>query len=305
MDVLGALKYFRKKKKIAQKDVLPKKGKQTYRRIEIGEAKLSYEDLMTALQSLGITFNEFFFMVSDTRIMASSEVKHQIECCQMGLNNTSEKKNLIHYFYQLERNPQKNALEMSIYTDIKLTFSNDWEEIPEFDETDRMAILALISSKSYYTYYDYQMVTNPAALFSENEVLQILEQMFPVKDAELRDTQTLNVAYGFYLNIITGELYKKNYAKAREYLALVSVTTIPAEIYYIHFNLRYLKNLTYYLYTGKMRYYKEVIAVIDMIESFGDVRLAEGMKKEMLQLTAGRTFNLEKGQFPLNIVTEK
>ena len=45
----------------------------------------------------------------------------------------------------------------------------------------------------------------------------------------------------FYLNIITGELYKKNYAKAREYLALVSVTTIPAEIYYIHFNLRYLK----------------------------------------------------------------
>ena len=36
MDVLGALKYFRKKKKIAQKDVLPKKGKQTYRRIEIG-----------------------------------------------------------------------------------------------------------------------------------------------------------------------------------------------------------------------------------------------------------------------------
>ena len=83
MDVLGALKYFRKKKKIAQKDVLPKKGKQTYRRIEIGEAKLSYEDLMTALQSLGITFNEFFFMVSDTRIMASSEVKHQIECCQL------------------------------------------------------------------------------------------------------------------------------------------------------------------------------------------------------------------------------
>lgn len=59
------------------------------------------------------------------------------------------------------------------------------------------------------------------------------------------------------------------------------------------------------MYTGKMRYYKEVIAVIDMIESFGDVRLAEGMKKEMLQLTAGRTFNLEKGQFPLNIVTEK
>ena len=39
--------------------------------------------------------------------MASSEVKHQIECCQMGLNNTSEKKNLIHYFYQLERNPHK------------------------------------------------------------------------------------------------------------------------------------------------------------------------------------------------------
>ena len=73
------------------------------------------------------------------------------------------------------------TVEMSIYTDIKLTFSNDWEEIPEFDETDRMVILALISNKSYYTYYDYQMVTNTGALFSENEVLQILEQMFPSK----------------------------------------------------------------------------------------------------------------------------
>lgn len=47
---------------------------------------------MTALQSLGITFNEFFHMVSETRSTASSKIMHQIECCQMGLNNTSEKK---------------------------------------------------------------------------------------------------------------------------------------------------------------------------------------------------------------------
>ena len=116
---------------------------------------------------------------------------------------------------------------MSIYTDIKLTFSNDWEEIPEFDETDRMAILALISSKSYYTYYDYQMVTNTGALFSENEVLQILEQMFPVKDAELRDTQTLNDSYVLYINIITAQLYNKNNKKYMEYLELMIVKTNP------------------------------------------------------------------------------
>lgn len=61
----------------------------------------------------------------------------------------------------------------------------------------------------------------------------------------------------------------------------------------------------YYLYIGKMRYYKEVIVVIDMIESFGDVCLVEGMKKEMFQLMVGWIFNLEKGQFLLNIVIEK
>ena len=59
MDVLGALKYFRKRKNCSERCFA--KRKQTYRRIEIGEAKLSYEDLMTALQSLGITFNEFFY----------------------------------------------------------------------------------------------------------------------------------------------------------------------------------------------------------------------------------------------------
>ena len=84
MDVLEALKYFRKKKKIAQKDVLPKKGKQTYRRIEIGEAKLSYEDLMTALQSLGITFNEFFHMVSETRSTASSKICIKLNVVKWG-----------------------------------------------------------------------------------------------------------------------------------------------------------------------------------------------------------------------------
>lgn len=47
---------------------------------------------MTALQSLGITFNEFFHMVSETRSTASSKIMHQIECCQMGVNNTSEKR---------------------------------------------------------------------------------------------------------------------------------------------------------------------------------------------------------------------
>lgn len=91
MDVLEALKYFRKRKNCSER-CFTKKGKQTYRRIEIGEAKLSYEDLMTALQSLGITFNEFFHMVSETRSTASSKIMHQIECCQMGLNNTSEKR---------------------------------------------------------------------------------------------------------------------------------------------------------------------------------------------------------------------
>ena len=77
-------------------------------------------------------------------------------------------------------------------------------------------------------------MTNTGALFLKRRVLQILEQMFPVKDAELRDTQTLNVAYGFYP-------LQRRLCESREYLALMSVTTIPAEIYYIHFNLRYLK----------------------------------------------------------------
>ena len=67
---------------------------------------------------------------------------------------------------------------MSIYTDIKLTFSNDWEEIPEFDETDRMVILALISNKSYYTYYDYQMVTNTGRYFLKTKSFKFLSRCF-------------------------------------------------------------------------------------------------------------------------------
>ena len=76
MDVLGALKYFRKKKNCSER-CFAKKGKQTYRRIEIGEAKLSYEDLMTALQSLGITFNEFFlwYLIRESWLLQKSNIK--------------------------------------------------------------------------------------------------------------------------------------------------------------------------------------------------------------------------------------
>ena len=76
MDVLGALKYFRKRKNCSER-CFAKKGKQTYRRIEIGEAKLSYEDLMTALQSLGITFNEFFlwYLIRESWLLQKSNIK--------------------------------------------------------------------------------------------------------------------------------------------------------------------------------------------------------------------------------------
>ena len=71
---------------------------------------------MTALQSLGITFNEFFFhMVSETRSTASSKIMHQIECCQMGLNNTSEKKNLIHYFLSIRAQSSKKVRDVYLY----------------------------------------------------------------------------------------------------------------------------------------------------------------------------------------------
>ena len=75
MDVLGALKYFRKRKNCSER-CFAKKGKQTYRRIEIGEAKLSYEDLMTALQSLGITLMNFlWYLIRESWLLQKSNIK--------------------------------------------------------------------------------------------------------------------------------------------------------------------------------------------------------------------------------------
>ncbi|QQV79646.1 XRE family transcriptional regulator [Enterococcus faecalis] len=77
MDVLGALKIFLEKKKNCSEKMFCQKGKQTYRRIEIGEAKLSYEDLMTALQSLGDYFlmNFLWYLIRESWLLQKSNIK--------------------------------------------------------------------------------------------------------------------------------------------------------------------------------------------------------------------------------------
>jgi transcriptional regulator with XRE-family HTH domain len=301
MNAIQALKYFRKKKKITQAEMLPNKSEQAYFRLETGQTKLTYDDLFTSLNTLKLSFNEFFSLIDIEDNMPLIAIDKQYKKCVNMLDNQEEKDKLLDQFNYLDNIESKNSTEMAIYNDIKVIFHPHWPEIPKISDQDIKSILKLVDTTEYYTYYDYRMVVNPIIFFDKKHADIILEKMYPVQDLEQRDFATLSVANMIYPNIITGQLYKKELESALRYIEKAKNGNDHENNYYFHFQIRYLENLTKYLITKEIKYYREVLKIIELHQEFGQNKLAQTMQQEANDLIQGKTYDLEQQIIPNNV----
>jgi transcriptional regulator with XRE-family HTH domain len=305
MKTIDALKFWRKKKKIPQSEMLPGKNEKRYHRIESGLANLEYEDLLTSLNTLELSFKEFFSLIDMEHNIPIMAIEKQFQKCQTMLNNEEEKKKLLSYFYYLDKIEEKNSMETALYNDIKVVYHPIWPEIPQINSNDIEHVLSVIKSKEYYSYYDYRIAANPIIFFPEEQTEEILRLMYPINDQEHRDFATIKVANLIYINIITGQLYKNNLDKAAYYIQQAKSANITYKDYHFHFNLDYLESLTNYLITKGTQYYINMLNTIATLERYGNKALAEGMKNESTNLINGKHFDLTQGIIPNNVVVSQ
>lgn len=302
MNTLEALKFFRKKKRISQANMLPGKDAKRYHRLESGQSKLDYEDLFTALNTLELSFKEFFSAIGMEENIPILAIDKQYEKCSAMPNNSKEKKILLHYFHELAAIKEKNTMETALYNDIKVVYHPIWPEIPKIDTADIEHVLNIIKKKTYYTYYDYRMTVNPIIFFDTEKIQYILERMYPIENQKNRDFTTVRIANLIYPNIITGQLYRNNLDQAAYYIQKAKEANVPFNDYNFHFNLHYLDNLTNYLITKETKYLTQILQEIELLEKFGSIQLANGIKQEATDLLSGtKSYDLAQGIIPNNL----
>jgi transcriptional regulator with XRE-family HTH domain len=301
MNPIEALRFFRKNKNIPQTHMLPTRSDKSYSRLESGQSKLTYQDLLASLNTLELSLKEFFHLIDLEDNIPIMAIDKQYRKCVSMVNNEQEKAKLLKQFQLLDENQNKNAMEMAIYNDIKLVFHAHWSEIPCINDADIEHILALIQKKDYYTYYDYRMVVNPIIFFQTHQIEKVLNLMYPVAEREQRSFSTLSVANMIYPNIITKYLYKQDLHTASHYLEIAKKISVDKDEFPYHFQLRYLENLTKYLLTRNIKFYTEVLRIIELLGDFGHEELAKSMLKEADQLISGDTYNIKEESFPINV----
>ncbi|MEB7427752.1 hypothetical protein NGC25_10730 [Enterococcus faecalis] len=295
MNALTPLRFFRKKRKINQADMLPHRNTKAYQRLEYGETEISFNDLLVCLNSLQLTPEEYFNMIEIEKNMPILEIEKQLKKCTQNPNNINEKNKLIDHYKKLKSIETKNSMEMALYNDIKSYFSTLWHEIEPINNKDIDNMLKIIKKNSYYTYYDYRMIVNTIILFSKEDTNFIYKKMFPIEDIENRTFRTLYVAYLFYPNRITRAIYDADFNTANKLIQLAEQENVSPNNYYFHQKMKYLKNLVLYLTTKENIYYAKILEVILFFEECKNFELAEDLKQETDNLANGYKYSIEDG----------
>lgn len=297
MDILDALKFFRKKKKIKQKDML-NKGRLGYQRIESGTTKLFFYEFIEILMTLEMTANEFFSAANTHDNHYILEIDEQFFLCTKDPNNLLEKRKLLEGYNHLKSLENKTTIELTVFCDIKHIFHEYWEEVEAISTTDLLDIQNKIAEKEYFTYYDYRMVSNAIRHFSKNEFPFFFGKMYPLQDIDKRDNRTLSVAYLIFPNIITSLIKQKEYQEASYYIGLAQQQNVNIRNYYFHLSINYLNNLNELLQLKKedyltSPYLEKINHFIALIESMGDSEYALRVKQEVNQLVFNEQQNPE------------
>ncbi|GGC74525.1 helix-turn-helix domain-containing protein [Enterococcus wangshanyuanii] len=185
MNLGDTLKFFRTKKHITQKELLPTHiDPSSYSRIEGNRRPIRLNDLQSIIRNLEIHPDEFFSYVS---IDEEQDLFRSIYYyCSTHLTNQKYKKKLLEYYYSLENNTHKDLRELSNYISIKSLFHPHWAEVDGMSSEEVNYVYNLLLNKSYYFQYDYILINNLVPFFNSKQTDILFMKAFPIKDEASR-----------------------------------------------------------------------------------------------------------------------
>lgn len=295
MNIGDSLKFFRTKKNITQKEMIPQNiDPSTYSRIEGNRRPLRISDLQSIIEKLEISVDEFFsFATLDEE---QKWFREHYYYCSIHPFNKEAKKGLVKYYSSIDIKPIKTLRELSNYIAIKCLFYNKWEEIEEISDNEISYIYNLLVSKHYFFQYDYILINNIIAFFTTKQTSVLMLKAFPIIDEEKRDSTTLAFAYNAWLNLISIKLYNEEYTLAEDYIKKSYKFDKSKTNYNFRLNIRYLTHLTRYLQTADPDDMREISLFIKLLKDIGDEEFANRVDEEVRTLTINKS-NRDKARY--------
>lgn len=284
MDIGETLKFIRKNKKHTQREI--SKGyldRTTYSRIENDERSVRVNDLQNVLGRMSVNVHEFFSFAKFD--LDQQHFRELFSYCDEHPKDEKRKKQLISYYNKLAVKPKKDLRELSNQLAIKSSFHECWEEVPEVTKNDSELVYRMLANKSYYFHYDYSLLSNLIAYFSEEQADLIIKRAIPIKDEEKRDEVTKLYAYNALLNLIHARLHEGKWQPVKKYLKLAKKQPGLLKSYSHRLTLYYFDNLFNYLLTGDPKALETAQLFVKVREDIGDQNTAEAMRKEIALLT--------------------
>lgn len=283
MNIGETLRFFRDKNHMKQKELLSKNfDSSAYSRIENGKQSIRIDKLEELLETLSVSTEEFFLRASFND--QQKKFRSLYFYCATHLNNQTQKKKLLKYYVSIQQT-EKNLRALSNYIAIKNYFSQFWNEVTPLSTSEIENIYQYLISKDYYQQFDYIIISNMIQLFNEKYQKFLVGKALPMVDEDLRDSTTKKYAYNIVINLISSQIYKKNYLQASKYLELAKKQDKTVVDYRYRLHIQYLDNLINYLMIGDYRFLEKIHHFIHILDDIGDVAQSKAIQDEIKHVT--------------------
>lgn len=290
MNIGQTLYYFRKNRKLKQREILDYSSSSIYSKIESNRQEIKLDELVYFLKKTEITIEEFFeYMDLDNE----QEIFRKIfKKSSQNVNDLYLKKQVCSFDFDWSDVNHKTLQELSNYVVIHLFFSKYWSDINPLSEKQIEYIYELLSSKSAYFQYDYILLANTIFLFDNDQADYLFKKAFPVTKNKVCSSTTKSFISSIMNNIITKSLRDKQYSNAKFYISVAKNQEERINDIGYKIIINYLENLTNHMITSKYIYLEKVYDCIKLLKDIREVELANSIELEVESLT------VKEGYFP-------
>lgn len=301
MDIPNTIKKIRKAKGFTQTEVFKTTSNSKVSRIENNVRDLRLEELNDVIKALTLEPIEFYHYASLSDFANSFSLK--LRRLESNKDDEMLKQHMLDTYYLDEYKNSNQSNELAYYYSINFFFSDLWN-LQEITKDQKDHIFNHLLECRFYGCFEYLLYMNMITVIPFDQGKRLTDKMYPIKDENLRDPDTLKYARTGLLNLISQLLYNRNYREAKEYIELAGKVDINKKDYYFRFSIQYLKNIVSYCETEDTSYLIKATNFIELLKDTGDLTIASLLEKEMKQLISTNK-KIGKEEIEISIVKDR
>lgn len=242
-------------------------------RIESGKATVTVPELISFLDNLTITEEEFFnfLLPNDSK---RNKIKEKIVL--LGLNRDENKNEILKFISELD---QKYNDTGDLYYFYYSFYCKNL--VSRVEKKDLEFIYNYLLEKKMYTYFDYAMLSNAIMYLNHTKVKKLVEQMLP-QISNLPKTNELQGKINLmFLNLLNRGIMNYNENETFDYLKQALEYNKVSPDYFTKVQLLYLTSLIDFRFKKNTKALKECFIYIDIMKNTGLVDIANEAYSEV------------------------